>query len=195
MEKIGYIKKSDLILRDGINPISTLDNTNIQYGFRNLIEERLDVIQPVCAGVILTQDNKILTFKKHKKATSKNSPERDKTLLYIGGHLDLEDSEESTHATLVNGLKREIIEELGLEIKDTAISKPIITYTPSTDKSARHFGIIYPITIEKAIDLNFSDGTCEFISLEDLANTPNLGGWSKLIVNLLIRNKNFEMQE
>ncbi len=193
MEKIGYIKKCDLTLKDGINHISQLNNSTILYGYRNCIEQRNDVIQPVCAGVILTQDNQILTFRKHPNTTSENSPEKNKTLLYIGGHIDLEDSEQTNDATFINGLKREIIEELGIEINDTAISQPVITYTPSTEKSARHFGVIYPVFIEKTIDLDFSDGTCQFISLDRLEQLPNLEGWSKLILPVLLKNKEMEV--
>ena len=193
MEKIGYIKKNELVLNNGINHISQLHNTTIRYGYRSCIEERLDVIQPVCAGVILTQDEKILTFKKHAKATSQNSPERNKTLLYIGGHIDLEDSQQTNEQTFINGLKREIIEELGIEISDKAISQPVVTYTPSTDKSAKHFGIIYPVFIEKATDFNFSDGNCQFVSIDALANIQGLEGWSQLILSMLLRNKTLEI--
>ena len=193
MEKIGYIKKSDLALRNGINKISQLNNTPIQYGYRNIIEERQDVVQPVCAGVILTKDRQILTFKKHKKALSQNSPEKDKTLLYIGGHIDLEDSEETNEATFVNGVKREILEELGLEINDTAIAHPMLTYTPTSEKSAKHLGIIYPIVIEKAIELEFADGECQFISIDELASLPNIGEWSQLILAILLKDNEMEI--
>ena len=37
--------------------------------------------------IYITQNDKILTFKKHSKKTSLNSPERDKTLLYIGSEV------------------------------------------------------------------------------------------------------------
>lgn len=193
MEKIGYIKKSDLTLNNGINQISLLDDTPIQYGYRNIIEERQDVVQPVCAGVILTQDRQILTFKKHKKALSQYSPEKDKTLLYVGGHIDLEDSEQTNEATFVNGVKREILEELGLEINDNAIAKPMLTYTPYTEKSAKHIGVIYPIVIEKAIELEFADGECQFISIDELASLPNMGEWSKLIMAILLKDMSMEI--
>ena len=193
MEKIGYIKKCDLTLNDGINNISMLRNTPIRYGYRTYIETRTDVIQPVCAGVILTQNDKILTFKKHSKKTSLNSPERDKTLLYIGGHIDLEDSEQTNEQTFINGLKREITEELGIQINDNAIAQPVVTYTPSTDKSARHFGVIYPVILEKVIDLDFADGTCQFVDIDALSKMPEFEGWSRLILEILQNNKSLEI--
>ena len=150
-EMIGYIDKNKISFENGLNSFDKIENEKFEFGNRSLVEENSSVIQPICAGVIITKDNKILTINKHSKATSEKSPERNKTLLYIGGHLDALDIDDSNIQTFVNGMKREILEELGFVVNDENIINPMITYTPITERSSRHFGIIFPIIIEKVI--------------------------------------------
>ena len=116
MEKIGFIKKEETNLLHGLNSIEKLIKP-IEFDDREVVEERNDVVQPVCAGVVMTKSGKILTVNKTAKATGKISPEKDKTLLYVGGHLGFEDIAGDVVTTFKNGMKREILEELNFEIK------------------------------------------------------------------------------
>ncbi len=187
MEKIGYIDKGSLILTSGLNSIDRLKNIEIHYGYRDIVEERKDVVQPVCAGVIITKDNQILIINKNSKSTGKISPEKDKTLLYVGGHLDISDMSNSNTQTFTNGMKREIAEELGLEVKDAETNNPILTYTPISEKSAKHLGVIFPIVIEKSFDTTFTDGKCKFVEIDSLENITNFESWSEIILNEIVR--------
>ena len=187
MEKIGYINKGNLNLTSGLNSIDRLKNVKVQYGYRDIVEDRIDVIQPVCAAVIITKDNKILTINKNSKSTGKISPEKNKTLLYVGGHLDSSDESTSNMETFTNGMKREITEELGLEVKTFEVNSPILTYTPISEKSAKHLGIIFPIFIEKSFDTTFTDGKCKFVDIDSLNNITNFESWSEIILNEIVR--------
>lgn len=166
MEKIGYINKSCLFLKNGLNLIEKLKDVEIQYGYRDIVEKRGDIVQPVCAGVIITKDNKILIVNKSAKLTGKKSPEKDKTLLYVGGHLDISDIANSNMITFANGMKREILEETGHNVKDLEINEPILIYTPKTANSAKHLGAVFPLMIEKTFDITFTDGKCKFVDLK-----------------------------
>lgn len=187
MEKIGYINKDSLVLINGLNSIDRLNDIEIQYGYRDMVETRCDVVQPICAGVIITKNNQILILKKNSKSTSTESPEKDKTLLYIGGHLDISDMTNSNIETFANGMKREISEELGIEVKDVEINNAILTYTPISEKSAKHLGVIFPIIIEDSFDTTFTDGKSKFINLNSLNNITNFDSWSEIILNTIIR--------
>lgn len=187
MEKIGYIDKNRLALKNGLNSIEILKDIEIQYGYRDIVEDRIDVVQPVCAGVIITKNNKVLIINKNSKSTGKVSPEKDKTLLYVGGHLDISDISNSNISTLKNGMKREILEELGLEAIDIDINEPIVTYTPTSEKSSKHLGVIFPIVIEKSFDTTFTDGKCKFVDIDSLDNITNFEPWSEIILNEIIR--------
>ena len=196
MEKIGYIYKNNLVLAYGLNSIDRLKNIEIKYGYRDIVEERNDVIQPICSGVIITKDNKILIVNKNKKSIGVKSPEKGKTLLFVGGHLDISDSSNTNLQTFVNGMKREIVEEIGLKVKDIEISKPILIYTPTSEKSAKHLGIIFPIIIQNSIDVTFTEGQCKFVDVDSLDKITNFESWSEIVLNKIIRKAyKTEMQQ
>jgi predicted NUDIX family phosphoesterase len=187
MEQIGYIDKRSLIITNGLNSIDKLKDVKIQYGYRDFIEDKIDVVQLVCAGVIMTKDNHILILNKNSKSTGKISSEKNKTLLYVGGHLDISDKSTSNIETFTNGMKREILEKLGLEIMDSEIKEPILTYTPISEKSARHLGIIFPIAVDGSFDFTFTDGKCKFVDIGSLNNISNLESWSEIILNEIVK--------
>ena len=187
MEKIGFIEKEKISLQDGVNSIEVLENVEIKYGDRDLIENRNDVIQPICAGVVMTQDKQVLIVNKNKNSTSEESPERNKTLLYVGGHLDISDKVESNLQTFISGLKREILEEIELMIKDDEIASPILVYNNTPEKASKHLGIIFPVIIEKSIDVSFADGKCRFVDMSSLSSMKNLASWSEIVLEEIIQ--------
>ena len=187
MEKIGYIDKGSLVLTSGLNSIDRLTDIEIQYGYRNVVEDRSDVIQPICAGVIITKDNQILIINKNSKSTGKISPEKDKTLLYVGGHLDISDMSNSNIQTFINGMKREIAEELGIDVRSVETNNAILTYTPISEKSEKHLGVIFPIIIENSFDTTFTDGKCKFVNIDSLNKITNFESWSEIILSEIVR--------
>ena len=64
------------------------------------------------------------------------------------------------------------------------------TYTPTTEKSAKHVGVIFPVVIEKEFDVKFSDGKCKFIEINKLKDIKNLEPWSELIAKNVLKTKN-----
>ena len=187
MEKIGYIEKDKIGLQNGVNSVQSIIAANILFDYRSLVEEREGVVQPICAGVILTKNNQILIVNKTSKSTGKKSPEKNKTLLYVGGHLDDADIKENNLQSFCSGMKREIAEELGMIVDDNNIYNPIVTYSPISEKSAKHFGIIFPIVIEKSFDTTFTDGKCRFVDIENLNNITNFESWSEIILNEVVK--------
>ena len=194
MEKIGYINKSEIHLTHGVNSIESI-LAEIQFGEREIVEEYSHVVQPVCAGAIITKTGKVLVVNKTAKSTGKISPEKNKTLLYVGGHLDSEDYTGCTYETLVHGMRREILEELGFKVKMEEIGKPIVTYTPTSEKSAKHMGIIFPVIIEKEFDTNFTDGKCRFFKIEELKSIKNFESWSEIILDEIILKNEKENED
>lgn len=187
MEKIGYIKREKLKLHAGKNDVESIISS-ITFDCRDEVEQRDDVIQVICAGVILT-DKEVLTIKKSKQSTGSDSPEKDKILLYIGGHLDEADKVEDFVETLKNGMKREILEEINYTVKDNEIGYPIAVYMPVNDKSKRHLGVIFPVKINKQFNRGFTDGKCKFVDINKVENINNLEEWSKIILKeFILRN-------
>lgn len=189
MEKIGFVSKASAKLKHGCNRITKLCINSLHFADREIVEERNDVVQPICAGVIITKDKKVLVVNKTAKSTGKVSPEKDKSLLYIGGHLSIVDMQKSNIGTFKSGMKREILEEIGLDVKETCIKNPIVTYTPTTEKSAKHCGVIFPIEIEKPFNTTFTDGKCKFVDISGLKGIHNFEPWSEIILKEIINKQ------
>ena len=122
---------------------------------------------------------------------SGKSPEKNKTLLYIGGHLDISDVSSSNLQTFANGMKREILEETGFVVEDNKLHNPILTYSSTTEKSSKHLGIIFPVVIDNCFDTTFTDGKCQFVKIDSLEEIENFESWSEIIYNEIVKNMSF----
>lgn len=164
IEKVGYLCKSSLPLKEGFNSLEELLPALNNYSFdnRNSVEQNSAVIQPIPVAVFLTpNEDKILCLKKTKKSTSSGSPERGKLLFYAGGHTRIEDafSEPKSNflKTAQNTLEREMFEELGVSISLEGKSPAFCLYTPQFSESSKHHlavGWIVHITPETKLHLD-----------------------------------------
>ena len=148
IEKIGYFPpelRSKLI--NGINEYKILENYEINFENRDKVEESNN-IQPIPIAVIMDKEKeKVLVVKKNPRKTGSNSPEFNRYLLYIGGHVRVEDQIGERKNYFAEALHREINEELGesIYIKE---NKPFLIYTPNNPKSKKHIAICYPIIMD-----------------------------------------------
>ncbi len=149
IEKIGYfdgnIRKE---LSSGINPLEIILNKEIRFGNRDIIEKS-DFIQPLPIAVITNKERtKLLVLKKNPKSTSSDSPEKDKLLVYLGGHLREEDYvDNSMTKAIYKGLHREIEEEINESVSING-GDSFLIYTPTSEKSKRHLAICHIITLD-----------------------------------------------
>lgn len=153
IEKIGFFKRDILIqngLSNGINDYAKILNSiKLDFKDRVTVEKTNNLIQPLPITVITNKErDKVLVVKKSEKKTSKDSPERNKVLLYIGGHIRQEDSRQTTLNTINKSLTREIKEEIGESI-NFENNKPFLIYTPDySDKSKKHLAICYVVEMD-----------------------------------------------
>ena len=161
IEKIGYIPKSEITLREGINDFETIKSSLDSYSFANRdeVESNEQFIQPIPIAVITNLErNKILCIKKTKQSTSKYSPESGKLLLYAGGHMRQEDETNNKKnnfvSTAKNTLERELLEEIGISYCIDNY-QPFVLYTPSYGvKSSQHLAIGWIIELDEKKKLN-----------------------------------------
>jgi len=163
-EKVGYIHNSvTKNLTEGINNWSAIKDCTLNYDKRSVVE-LTDSVQPVPIAVFTNRERtKVLVLKKNSKRVSKDSPEKDKVLIYAGGHIRKEDQNGNDRFIDVirNTFRREIEEELGESI--TVNSEPCIIYTPSYNaKSAKHMAVCFIITMDLD-DKKFKPRPEEFI--------------------------------
>lgn len=212
MEKIGYIDQSQLSLSEGLNDYSSIkcELANISYELRENVEANESFIQPIAIATIISEDGeKILCVKKAKKSTDADSPEFGQTLLYVGGHMRLEDSTVKCKDfldVLRNTLERELFEELGISFALDRKKSPFVIYTPDTKKSKKHLAIGWIIMISEESKLRLDSyelvqkkgktksGT--FISFKNITDPDvSLESWSRTILLKLFADKLTEAQK
>ena len=145
-EKIGYISMQ--VLQDK-NLLSSLKETKLLFGNRIDVEKDSKAVQPIPIAVITNKSrDKLLVVKKNAKKTDKSSPEKDKLLGYIGGHVRYEDNvKDDFFKTIQNALHREIQEEINESISICA-TDPILIYVDDNERSRRHLAICYIVEMD-----------------------------------------------
>ena len=204
MEKIGYFRKNEelnsVLKTDVLLDFDELMKRlpDLEFDRRDNVERRMDIVQPIPIAVITNRKrDKVLVIKKNKNAVSSQSPEKDKLLVYVGGHSRREDvikeHKDNILEIFKSTLKREIKEEIGVSLS-LSKSSPVGIYTCEDRKSMQHFAVCFVIEQEESIKLNLDkeelvqakgkskSGT--FMSLDELYNNKeNLENWSKIILN------------
>lgn len=189
MEKIGYFEIFNKELE------KELKAGNIKFADREFVERHQGLLQPVCVASIQTKDNKVLIVHKATNSTSANSSEKNKTLLYVGGHVAEQDVQKDISSTFIATMKREVLEELNYEIKDTDIKDVMCLYVPNFNKKSQHFAFIYSVVIDKELDVSFTDGKCKFVNKNELNKIDNFEVWSKAILEKFIFPKKLTLDE
>jgi len=199
-EKIGFFNSphSEIGLNFGINNISAIENQPLNFLARAEVEKQ-DVIQPIPIAVVTNVDkSKVLILKKQEKSISKNSPEKDKLLIYAGGHMrkedKLEDDSDNVLDIAKNTLSREIKEELGLSIMPDE-TEPFLIYSPENEISKKHLAICYVITADlentkfrldnrEIVQKKGKTKSGKIMPIEELLENykEDLEGWSKYIL-------------
>lgn len=199
MERIGYFEKTDelkkLLLSNKI--IDSLQKEDIfgtiRFDMRDKVEKNPKYLQPIPIAVITNEKkDKILVIKKNKNAVSELSPERDKILLYIGGHSRYEDTTEENSNDFISicksTLKREIKEEIGISIALNGIH-PFYIYTPSNERSEKHLAVCFFVSIDEdgvklrldSNELILNKGKSKsgkFLTIDEILQESELEEWS-----------------
>lgn len=159
MERIGYInrtKEIDIIINNKVIEYNKLTPflSPIEFDLRDIVEARSELLQPLPIAVITNRDkSKLLVIKKNKNAVSANSPEKDKHLIYVGGHSRYEDKTESNSTDFISicktSLKREIKEEIGISVALNNIN-PIFIYSTKTITSQKHLAVCFIVSVDES---------------------------------------------
>jgi predicted NUDIX family phosphoesterase len=202
-ERIGYFNRSNLDqeLPDNFAFSHLKRYKRLKFDFRHKVEENPEQVQPIPISVITNKErNKILVVKKNKGKTSTDSPELEKILLYLGGHVREEDCihcsnhEKDLLQVLRYTLQREIKEETGIDfIPDEKIHDPLCIWIKNNDRSKKHLAICYIMetnfdAIKVKLDKNefVTSGKTKsgsVIEINKIAEFYNeLEDWSKIIL-------------
>jgi hypothetical protein len=157
-EDIGYLPQNlSQRLIEGVNDFSVLDNQELEFGEREFIESTNN-IQPIPIAVITNEEKtKVLIVRKSAKKAEVGSPERNRYLLYMGGHIRQEDKHDNGNTLIEifrNTLNREIYEEIGESIYSKEV-KPFLIYNTDNPKSKKHLAICFTIKLKDFEYKNF----------------------------------------
>lgn len=204
MERIGYFEKDieieKKLSKKNIFQYREMENllVNMRFDVRENVENSSRFLQPIPVVVIANKEkDKVLAIKKNKSALSKNSPEKDKILLYIGGHTRFEDITEQTSQNFLSicrsTLKREVKEEIGISIALNEV-EPIFIYSTEKETSRKHLAVCFFVTVDEdsiklrldSQELTLKKGTSKsghFLSMEEIQKESQLEEWSETILN------------
>lgn len=215
MENIGYLtslsKSIEFLTEKRFLPMQnddfSIDSQKINFGLRNDVENDSNLIQPIPIAVITDSNRKqVLTVKKRKEAVTDDSPEKDKILLYVGGHTRAEDFTEAHAKDLLSicryTLHREVKEELGISLSFDEI-EPHLIYTPDSPKSKKHLAVCFLVEKNDIEDLRLrideeelilNRGSSKSGTFQDIAELVKKEGdhfepWSIEIANNLFKQR------
>lgn len=208
-EQIGYFPWDKLNM-DGVTgefPIKDLVNCELHFNKREIVEKNIDY-QPIPCAIILNETgDRILVSKKTNESLQKNSPELNKYLLWVGGHVREDDMSNSytNIETFKNTLHREIREEIGLEIKIKDEDVYCI-YTPTTPKSKQHIAVCFIIRVNEFNNFKQDDeellykyGNSKYGKFHDISSfnsvfsADDFEEWSKIIGSKMGLFKSIQM--
>ena len=170
VEKVGYFDRTDLSKFEESNDIFELNDLQkdikLKFGFRTEIEDDIEKVQLLPIVFLTSMDcERILVVKKNPKSLGENSPEKNKILLYFGGHLRFEDKfneYETTIEIIKNTLQREIQEELSIPINISDKNPRIIWLKNEGEKTEKHMAIVFHYKTDLE-DLHYKLDEYEFI--------------------------------
>ena len=165
MEKIGCVTPSVSSLSELAQQRVTFCKKNelreylgaLSFDLRSEVEANENLVQPIPIAVFTNTERKqVLMVKKRKEVVSNDSPEKDRILLYVGGHSRAEDSTERTSGDTLAicryTIQREVKEEIGITVSFDRID-PVIIYTPDTPKSKQHIAVCFVVERDDIDDL------------------------------------------
>ena len=203
MERIGFIQRTEqidnLICKNRITEYEDLIEflPPIQFDLREIVESNSRFIQPLPIAVITNKEKtKLLVIKKNKIAVSATSPEKDKHLIYVGGHSRYEDKTESNSSNFISicktALKREIKEEIGISVALNNIT-PVFLYVNEHSTSQKHLAVCFLVPVdEESVKLRLDSHELvlnkgksksgKFLSLSEIQQF-DLEDWSSTILS------------
>ena len=202
MERIGFFVKtedlSEVLIPNSVLKFRDLADSlpTLKFDLREDVECNSGAIQPIPIAVITNQQkDKILVIKKNRNAVSNTSPEKDKHLIYVGGHSRFEDKTKSNAGDFISicktTLKRELKEEIGISVALNSII-PVFLYSTGSETSKRHLAVCFFVTVDEnatklrldSHELVLNKGKSKsgkFCSIEEIKRY-DLEDWSKVIL-------------
>jgi hypothetical protein len=143
-------------------------NQHCKFDDREIVEDDISKVQLLPIAMLKDRSEfKFVVARKGKQATSDNSPELGKILLYFGGHVREEDKKLFNEKDLLGALHqclfRELKEELGVDVMIDG-GAPLCIWNRDGSRSDQHMAIAF--VVERDLDYtSFNVDLREFVKL------------------------------
>lgn len=160
---------------------------NFVFKTRYKMEEDSSFKQIIPYVIIVNEKNEILTYQRSGKSGENRL--HNMYSIGVGGHLDenKENEDETGIEVYLDGMIREIEEELNIKTHRDDFHIKATIYDDSNDVGRVHFGVVSFLHVDSQIFTH--DGEMdilvnrEFLSLDELSNRyDSLENWSKIII-------------
>lgn len=160
---------------------------NFLFKTRYIMEEDASYKQIIPYVIIVNEKNEILTYQRSAKGGENRL--HNMYSIGVGGHLDesLENQHETGMEVYLDGMIREVEEEIGIKTHRDDFEIKATIYDDSNEVGKVHFGVVSFLRIDSNEFMH--DGEMdilinrEFLTLEELSNRhDSLENWSKIVV-------------
>lgn len=205
-EKIGYIPADLMPSVSSVfeyNSINSIVEKNLTFKDREDVESDRSLLQIIPVAVIKQSgEMSFIVGRKSEKAVSNKSPERNKIMVYFGGHIREEDSNFLDNASKLDVIKqcvyREVKEEIGIDINPISRNPKCIWVRDGT-KSDYHLAIVFIIETnlqttrviisgEEHVkyEKKGKTGTGEVRSAKQIVDREKIDSWTELIIRNIV---------
>lgn len=197
-EKIAYFSVKDLSAvfhNKFMKPTNEFNELKVDYLERSAIEQDSEKVQLVSVAAIIDRStNKIFCVKKKQENVNDSSPERAKTLLYVGGHVRKEDfyRRDIDHIELAKfALIRELNEEIGVS-SEVETKNAFLIWDRDNPRSKKHLCVVFPYYVDSnhftariSAEFESSKKSGQFVDPLTI-NPDNVEAWSREILERLL---------
>lgn len=152
IERVGFVDRGAITMpTEGPVRLSELGPVDLDFAFRDEVEARAELVQPLPVAVFTDKErSRVLVVKKKPKSTGPDSAEKDRVLLYAGGHTRAEDAtgeNRSIAYVAERTLSRELEEEIGAALVPPS-QDPLCVWTRDGTRSEQHLAICYLFEVD-----------------------------------------------
>jgi len=175
------VKHFDLKAEHWKIQISQFDDIPFSFIPRNEAEHDISHKQLIPYTLVLNEFNQVLTYQRRgseKRLAGLNSAG-------IGGHVNEDDKTDNLYGSLINGLKRELNEEIGIAANPDQFRLLGMINEEKTEVGHSHTGVVFCLHVNhNELIMNEEVGIYKWMNLEEIQDNK-FEFWSLLSLGLL----------
>lgn len=184
-------------LSDKSDVTEAISRSDVVIAQRADLEENTGFRQLIPYVSLVTPEGKFLTYTRTKKGNEQRLHK--KVSVGFGGHMDAADAHFDKNSnldiqkTIFNGLKREVIEELGNDVYETikdqinGFQVEELIIDDKTDVEKVHMALLISVTLDSEIDVESTDESITmegFLTEEEIRELDgNIEPWSEIVIS------------